>query len=421
MKLNYKNRKSDGPKLGHIVAKDLRKQTRHCFAKAEPRPNISPLVIELDGKRLTDDGCVAMIEGLTETLESRDGVATNKLEELHLTGNELTTVSLRALAPVLELARFELVDLDLSDNNVSVKTDDEARDWEIFLKAFCGCRVLRRIDLSRNNLDGPRAFEILARVYAHQPPVDPTQLEELDRTGNGHEPEMDSTSDLVELTNRARNMSITSPADDPHAVHDSMSAGTVLKRREGLRAVPYIVFNDTGMTDAGALFFSYILQKHYYPQQLMCPLRPGPQATQLDEYRQRSHCWGLVYLPNDNLTETGRRLLGKAEDSRSEFTGIEEDMAELQHSDSVGSFVVVGAKQASAGLRRRSDAAVDPSKKHAVALDVENYRKKIQRNILEDLGYDSIDLWRCAVKMLTYAKAVMLGHEQGKDYSIGFR
>lgn len=151
----------------------------------------------------------------------------------------------------------------------------------------------------------------------------------------------------------------------------------------------------------------------------MCPLRPGPQATQLDEYRQSNHCWGLIYLPNNGLTDTGRRLLEKAEDSRSEFTGIEEDMAEL--SDSVGSFVVVAAKQANSAvrrnsnassLRRRSDAAVESGKKHAVALDLENYRKKIQRNILEELGYESIDLWRCAIRMLTYAKVVMLGHEQ---------
>lgn len=292
-----------------------------------------------------------MIEGLVETLKTRDGVSANKLEELHLTGNQLTTVSLRALAPVIELARFELTDIDLSDNCISVKTDQEAQDWEIFLQSFYGSRVLRRLDLSRNSLDGPRAFEILDRVYSKQPPVDPTQLEELGGYGNGQEFGVDSSSDLLELTNRARDMSITSATDESPAVQDFMSAGTVLKRREGLRAVPYIILSETGMTDAGALYFSYILQKHYYPQQLMCPMRPGPQAAQLDEYRHRNNCWGLVYLPNDKLTDTGRRLLEKAEDSRSEFTGIEEDMAELQYSGSVESFVVVGAKQANSGQR----------------------------------------------------------------------
>ncbi|EKG13138.1 hypothetical protein MPH_09713 [Macrophomina phaseolina MS6] len=378
-------------------------------------------MLELDGKNLSDEGCLAIIEGLVETLQTRDGVSANKLEELHLTGNQLTTISLCALAPVIELARFELIDLDLSDNHISVKTDDEARNWETFLKAFCGCRVLRRLDLSRNHFDGPRAFEILNRVYSQQPPVDPTQLEEIRGYDNDQESGTESAGDLAELTNRARNLRIASATDDSSTINNSMSAATVLKRREGLRAVPYIILYETGMTDAGALSFSYVLQKHYYPQQLMCPLRPGPQATQLDEYRHRSHCWGLVYLPNDGLTDTGRRLLEKAEDCRSEFTGIEEDMAEL--SGSVGSFVVVGAKQASsairrnsnASLRRRSDVATEPGKKHAVALDVENYRKKIQRNILEDLGYESIDLWRCAVKMLTYAKFVMLGHEQADD------
>lgn len=329
-------RRSDGPKLGQIVAKDLRKQTKHGLT--------SPVILELDGKNLTDDGCLAMVNGLEETLRTHDGQSANRLEELHLTGNQLTTTSLRALAPIIDLARFDLADLDLSGNNISVKTENEARDWEIFLKAFCGCRVLRRIDLSRNSLDGPRAFEIFERVYSQQPPVDPTQLER-----NGSESGTESAGDLAELTNRTRNLSITSPTDDPSIFSDAMSAGTVLKRREGLRAIPYIILNDTGMTDAGALYFSYALQKHYFPQQLMCPLRPGPQATQLDEYRQSNHCWGLIYLPNNGLTDTGRRLLEKAEDSRSEFTGIEEDMAEL--SDSVGSFVVVAAKQANSAVR----------------------------------------------------------------------
>ncbi|KAL1652232.1 hypothetical protein SLS58_000359 [Diplodia intermedia] len=421
MKLNYKNRKSDGPKLGHIVAKDLRKQNRHCFAKAEPRPEPSPLMLDLDGKNLTDEGLLAMVEGLKETLDTRDGISANKLEELHLKGNQLTTTSLRALAPVIELARFELVDIDLSDNNISVKTSEEASDWETFLKAFGTCRMLRRIDLSGNRLDGPRPFEILDRVYSQQPPVDPTQLEDTETYGIDQEPGMESNSDITELTNRSRNISIASTTDDPPMANDDMSAGTVLKRREGLRAIPYIILNDTAMTDAGALFFSYILQRHFYPQQLMCPLKPGPQAAQLDEYRHRNHCWGLVYLPNENLTDTGLRLLGKAEDARSDFTGIVDDHG---LSESIGSFEMVDAKQANSGLRRasnasslrkRSDSAAEPGKKHAIALDIENYRKKIQRNILEELGYDSIDLWRCAVKMLTYAKVLVLGHEQGDD------
>lgn len=305
-------------------------------------------MLDLDGKSLTDEGCLAMIEGLEETLETHGGVSANKLEELHLRGNRLTTTSLRALAHVIELARFELVDIDLSDNNISVKTDEDANNWESFLKAFRGCRLLRRIDLSGNKLDGPRPFEILDRVYSKQPPVDPTQLEDAGGYANGFESGIDSNSDVAELTNRARDISITSPTDDPPTANDGMSAGTVLKRREGLRAVPYIILSDTAMTDAGALFFSYMIERHFYPQQLMCSLRPGPQAAQLDEYRQRNHCWGLVYLPNENLTETGLRLLGKAEDSRSAFTGIVDDFG---LSDSVGSFVMVDAKQANSGLR----------------------------------------------------------------------
>ncbi|KAF2089326.1 hypothetical protein K490DRAFT_54942 [Saccharata proteae CBS 121410] len=408
-KLNYKNRKSDGPKLGGIVAKDLRNQTRKCFAKADPRPEQSPLVLELQGKKLTDEGCVAMVGGLSETIASRDGVCCNKLEELHLTGNDLTTKSLRALAEVIRLSSFDLKDLDLSDNNITVGTDQQAKDWEFFLQSFEDCRVLRRLQFSGNEL-GPRAHEVLARVYAKQPIVDPTELEEYNKHTNG----TNSSESLVEITNRARAMSIKSPTDDRVSPTNSLHKGTVLKRRQGLRSIPYIIFSNTGLNDQGALFLSYVLAIHYYPQYLLCPLRSNSQAVQLDEENHKNHCWGLVYLPNKNISDTGHKLLQHAEENRVDFTGIEHDIADGNVPSSMGSFVTVAASPMAPATRRSSHGSseAEREKKHAVNMSLENYRHKVQRSVLDWPGYRSVELWRCALKMLAYARAVLITNGQ---------
>ncbi|KAF2137001.1 uncharacterized protein K452DRAFT_236556, partial [Aplosporella prunicola CBS 121167] len=397
-------RKSEGPKLGRIVAKDLRKQTTHCFGKQPPRPEVSPLDLELPGKKLTDEGCLAMVEALAQTLEMRDGVSANKLQSLNLSGNELTTVSLQALAAIIKLAAFDLTDLDLSNNKITVKTNKEAEEWEAFLQSFSECRVLRRIVFSGNDLSGSRPFEILTRVYAKQMPVDPTELEDTQEHS-------ESDDALEDITNQTRSVNIDVAREEPKMTA-SLSDATFLKRRQGLRAVPYMVFDDANMTDSGALYLSYILAMHYPPQYLMCPLRAGPQATQLDEYNQRNHCWGIVYLPNTGFTEVGQSVLSLAEDARADFAGVEPDLDQGKVNASSESFQFVNAKQGGSDI---SQNYTDPTKKHSPNMDIDNYRKKIQRAIIGDVGYDSVDMWRMALTMLAYARVVMLGKEPDED------
>ena len=118
-----------------------------------------------------------------------------------------------------------------------------------------------------------------------------------------------------------------------------------MKRRRGLRSIPYVILSNVSMTDAGALFFSYILANHYFPQQLRPFLKPGPALAQLDEY-DKSGYHGLVYLPNDRLTGWGTKVLDQAESVRQEMLGIK-DMATTPES----SYVEVNAKQSTGGQR----------------------------------------------------------------------
>jgi hypothetical protein len=244
-----------------------------------------------------------------------------------------------------------LKELNLSENCITAITNEELQDWEEFLESFRNCMVVQRIDLSRNKLSGPRVFEVLARVYSKHPSVDPT---ELDVGPDLNFEQQDKPSEVPERRKRALSVEIANPrsTDDSSRISSSnfdLSQPRTLKRRCGLRAVPYLIFNNCSMTDSGALHLSYVLAHHYYPQQLMCQLKPGI-ATQLDKYNHRTHCWGLVYVPNEGLTDAGVKLLALAEDARKQLNSsfaTPEDASEV----SKDSWLMVDPKQATPNQR----------------------------------------------------------------------
>lgn len=168
--------------------------------------------IELDvsGKDLTDAGFAEVASALVQSLSyNGEQGRVIRLEELCLTNNRLSATSLQALSPIIRLARNDLRDLDLSQNNITINTEGEVAIWEDFLTSFGQCCMLRRIDFSRNAL-GPRAFEVMTRVYAKQEAVDlvlPTDLEQVQNN------ERRMSADIAGLGRRVRRMSVVSDPD----------------------------------------------------------------------------------------------------------------------------------------------------------------------------------------------------------------
>ncbi|TKA37466.1 hypothetical protein B0A49_13573, partial [Cryomyces minteri] len=160
-KFDYSTRGSQGVKLGEIVSKDLHKRAQTYSKKNKDQQAKTDPTVELllNGRELTDAGMEKIAAGLLHP-EVRQW---RRLEVVNLSGNAITTNALAMLAPVVADARFELRDLDLSKNDIRVTTDEEAQDWELFLRSFEDCRTLRCLDLSDNPLGGSRAFEIMAR------------------------------------------------------------------------------------------------------------------------------------------------------------------------------------------------------------------------------------------------------------------
>lgn len=167
---------------------------------------------------MTDEGFAEVASALVESL-SYDGEQGSviRLEELCLTNNRLSATSLQALSPIIRLARSDLRDLDLSQNNIMINTEAEVALWEDFLTSFRQCCVLRRLDFSCNAL-GPRAFEVMTRVYAKQEAVDlvlPADLEQVQSN------ERKISTDISGLGRGMRNMSVVSDPDDWISDEDS--------------------------------------------------------------------------------------------------------------------------------------------------------------------------------------------------------
>jgi hypothetical protein len=301
-------------------------QTRKVAAHAKKHADEPNFVeVDLDGKELGDDGLAKVLEAISTMLSGDVGNGTFRLEELILSKNGVTTTVLPLLASIIQISSFDLRALDLSGNHLCVVTKEDEHNWEQFLNSFRTCRVMRRLDLSRNDMSKSLAMEIFNRVYFSHPAIDPNELE-------GSAPINDDMAalrelngaKLVEKTNALTLQATTDPFFDPSASTGSLSNGVILKRRAGLRSIPYIVLRDVNMTDAGALHLSYILEHHYWPQYLMTTLKEGSHAAKVKEEDDLTHAFGVIYIDNPQISPSGQKMLAHAERARVELAGISE-------------------------------------------------------------------------------------------------
>ena len=190
--------------------------------------------VELDvsGKGLTDEGFAEVALALIESLNHESRVV--RLEEFCLTNNRLSATSLQALSTIIRLASNDLRDLDLSENNITIDTEAEVAIWEDFLTSFKDCCLLRRIDLSRNTL-GPRAFEVMTRVYAKQEAVDLMLLTNFEQVESK---QRRNSTDNPGLGRRMRKMSVVSGPNEWGFHEDSdLNSDANKGSRHGLLAV----------------------------------------------------------------------------------------------------------------------------------------------------------------------------------------
>ncbi|KAL8989965.1 MAG: hypothetical protein Q9177_001272 [Variospora cf. flavescens] len=406
-RLNYTNRKTEGSKLGQIIAKDLNKRLPPgTGSKAALR---DPIVeIDVTGKALGEHGFLEAAGSLSKALE-HDGEHGRVLyvEELCLRSNKLNAACLPALAHAIRLAASHLRDLDLSDNDFTVTTSQDADAWQDFLESFRQCRMLRRVDLSGNTL-GPKAFEVLARVYRREPTIDQPWEDDADilLCRDGTPSRKSILTDTEALHRQTRILSLDS-AFGPYTDDDQEASVASYTIANGARH---------GMTDAAALHLSYIISCHHHPDWLLGhvpPARSSHHLQQLEYYDIKTGCQGVVYLPNPGISIPGLKLLELCEGARfSLLDGADTPDASQTHFRRASatrktSLTHTSPTTASAGTRRRSttngeqDELTDTEAVHA---ELDRARSRIQGNVLRDDGVQSNDLWRTALLMLNLCR-----------------
>ena len=349
-------------------------------------------------KKLTDDGVAAMVAGLYEAMKRGNSQASVALEGLNLRDNQLTTRALAMLAPVIELAKNELKTIVLSDNAISVTSDQEALEWEAFLVAFKDCKTLRRLDLSGNRELGARALEVFSRIHCNEPLIDPISL------GGDR-----SVYALDELSENEDNKSVTT--EDIHnddVAFDRMTSGAVLRRRSGLRSIPYISLKDIGLNDTGAIWLSYILQEHYFPNQLLNELNAAPATSSVEAYQQDAVEGGIDWRGNkDTLGKDGVTLLTKVDAIRKTLTHLESSSSLAVSSETTKSPLVRLFSRASIGSRRSSIRSITSDDGGKLEFTkVERLLKRMQRHVLENRGINSVILWKVALTAVITSRKI---------------
>jgi hypothetical protein len=391
------------------------------------------LEICLRGKEMTDDSISEVVKSLLVAVEMHDGISAFRLEELDLSNNTLTTTSLRRLVPLIEDSCYDIKDINLSDNNIRVETDQERDDWEAFLESFRRCRRMRRLDLSGNDLSKSLPLEIFLRVYSRHRWVDPVYLESSPVTTYSMK------GGITEMTNSLHisGLSETPASFDPYGSLNSLSNGRVLEAREGLRSIPYIIVTRCSIGDAGVLHLSYILAQHHWPQHLMPELKKGSCEAQRRTDDDSTQCLGIVYAQNEEISSFGKKLFERAETARQDLAIIPEISESARNSDDetnqiptsnlwvclslitfIDSTVVAHLlnrrKTSLARTRRTSEMSALSSNlsssENNVAthgLDIDSLRKKLQRTTIENFGVQSVELWWAALKLQKNARGFL--------------
>lgn len=211
-------------------------------------------------------------------------------------------------------------------------------------------------------------------------------------------------------------LSIDSKSPEKSCLPDQTHA---YSRVRGLRSVPYLIFYNTGMTDAGALHLSYIINCHQHPHRLLGyvpPARSSHHIQQLDFYDNKTGCQGLVYLPNENVSSPCLKLLELCEGSRLSLLDDDRPARSPEafqthfRKTSTGrkiSVMLPNPFTIAPGARRRSGTKgeqEDLTDKEAVSAELDRARSRIQGNVLKDAGPKSNDLWRAALQMLSLCR-----------------
>ncbi|KAL5337904.1 hypothetical protein BJX70DRAFT_219764 [Aspergillus crustosus] len=406
-KLTYSARKISGIKAGQVVSKDLKKrQPPGIGAKAAARD--PTLEIDLTGKCLTDEGFAGFIDDLLECIRYRDEqhpVGLAKVTEFYLQGNNLTVHSLVKLGEVITLSSGDIRELDLSQNDIRVESDEEKKLWKAFLASFKNCYILSKLDIS-GNLISPAGLEILACVYLK------SDLEYLEADAEAIVKE--NHGDIEALTEDVGVLKVAEkdkendtragrPKKSPFKGKAGKQNGTStavaapsksitiadLKKyacTRGLRSIPYFMLSDISLKNRSSVHLTRMLATQRASEQLLTFI-PPVKASAIPEAAVDNK--SLIWQPNEGLAVHAKRLLDVTESIREHKSKAQ---AESDADDS-------------------TDEDTQRKLQSKLALEYTRLTKRIRLEAMKLEGIHASDITSIAFNMKVVARALLLDDE----------
>ncbi|KAL1956281.1 hypothetical protein VTO42DRAFT_7454 [Malbranchea cinnamomea] len=285
------------------------------------------------------------------------------------------------LGRVIALSGDTLTRLDVSDNDIHVATKAQREDWCTFLESFQGCYMLKRIDFGGNSL-GSAGFDVLARVFTK------SDLDfMLDDCGNGLS-KVDHEDRKNDIAKAMKGVQLGGEASGMHeAANEDMQQYASTR---GLRSVPYLVFSNTCTTNAGAFHLWNMIMQHRSPAQLLEFLPPGKSMAPLEG--AHDSC-GIIYSPNEQLGQLGRRLLELGAKYRELMShqGTHVESSESNYEDDDDEELI---------KKREAD--------RAAQVEMGRVKNRLLLDVIKTEGMHSVDLWSVAFKMMVISRAILL-------------
>ncbi|PYH94724.1 leucine rich repeat protein [Aspergillus ellipticus CBS 707.79] len=412
-KLNYLARRISGIKAGQAVSKDLKKRFPPGLgSKSAARDPI--LEIDVTGKALTDNGFALFVDDLIGCIKFKDdehpmGLA--RVTEFHLQGNQLTIACLPKLGEVIALSAGDIRELDISNNEIRIRTPEDIKIWVAFLNSFEDCFVLKKLDLGNNPL-GRMGVEHLARIYLKS---DLNFLED-DAEALLGPCSSEESDDFVE---GVADMKVTGKENEPVRPKKSPNKGKAAKSNSqshidpaelkkyactrGLRSIPYFIVSSVGLTNTSAIHLLSMLNVQRTPDHLLNFLPPGKAPT-LPE--SAPLCKSIIWRPCYELTAHTLRMLEVAEALREKDVDTESEANDASDNGELQEMIT----SSSAGSNKCPEVDEVTQKKLHDKLEIEYTRlcKRVRLEAIKKDGVHSCTLWSTALKMMVVSRTLLL-------------
>lgn len=163
----------------------------------------------------------------------------------------------------------------------------------------------------------------------------------------------------------------------------------------GLRSVPYLVFSNTGMKNAGVFHIWNMVMQHRSPPQLLAFLPAGKSMAPLEE--ASGNC-GIIYTTDEQQGQFGKRLLELGmkyrERTFNEGLRVESSGSDYEDEEEDGEEVI---------KRREAE--------RAEQIEMDRVTNRLVRDIIRTDGMHSVEIWSVAFEMMVVSRSMLLDDE----------